>query len=315
MTVDKKFKLQFDEDTTETNIIKTEIEDLKIEKLSHRITLIAILIPILIVVILTIAYIDIKRRVIKTQDRGTIGVQTLTENLESRFSSLSLRQAQLEETFEKKSTGLDKSTAAVSVRMKKLEDSLKKIQSDKVGKSEVAKSFAKIDKAVKSTTKSIASLTTKQDSVQDKLAAQQKEFAAKLDKIIAAKLEKIEINLVETENSIQELQDEVSALSTGKIDKNQLDFAIKLEAMRSQEALKQSSEEMELKLAKLQKRVDELAKQIKDALAKQVSSKAAQKKAAPKKPTVQKNESATTNQIRRGTTTPKPGDILEQNLD
>ena len=44
-----------------------DAENLRIEKLSTRVTLVAVLIPCLLVVVLAIAYLDIKNRVINTQ--------------------------------------------------------------------------------------------------------------------------------------------------------------------------------------------------------------------------------------------------------
>jgi hypothetical protein len=53
------FKIRLDDDNPEA-IFKEEMDDLRIEKLSQRLTIMTILVPILIGVILFIAYFDIK---------------------------------------------------------------------------------------------------------------------------------------------------------------------------------------------------------------------------------------------------------------
>lgn len=315
MAGDKKFKLQFDEETTETNI-KTEIEDLKLEKLSHRITLISILIPLLIVVVLAVAYIDIKRRVIKTQDRGTMGVQHLTESLESRFSSLSLKQAQLEENLAKRvaamdqsTAAMDKSAAAAAVTLQKFEERIKKVETDKIGKKQLGKELAKANQAAQKNAKEIAGLAARHKAIQ---------------KEVAEKLDTLQANLVETENILQEYQIALNALTAEKITKNQLDLALRLETIRNQEEVKQAAKkidtnmaklqkEIDTEMAKLQKEIDGLSTQMKKALASKPPAQKAIKKTTPKQTAPKKP--ATTGPAKRGSTTPDPGDILEQNIE
>jgi chromosome segregation ATPase len=315
MAGDKKFKLQFDEETTETNI-KTEIEDLRLEKLSHRITLISILIPLLIVVVLAVAYIDIKRRVIKTQDRGTMGVQHLTESLESRFSSLSLKQAQLEENLAKgvaamdqSTAAMDQSTAAVAVKLQKIEERIKKVETDKIGKNQLGKDLAKSDQAVQKNVKEIAGLAARHKAMQQE---------------VEENLDTLQANLVETENILQEHQIALNALTAEKITKNQLDLALRLAAIRHQEEVKQAAKgidtkmaklqkEIETEMAKLQKEIETLSGQVKKALASKPPAQKAPQKTPPKKTAPKKP--ATTGPAKRGSTTPDPGDILEQNIE
>lgn len=86
-----KFKMRLDTDEDEAPVAG-QVDELRMEKLSQRVTMISILIPVLIVVILIIAYMDIKQRVLRTEDTGVSGVQNLSKDMESRFSTLSLRR-------------------------------------------------------------------------------------------------------------------------------------------------------------------------------------------------------------------------------
>ncbi len=79
--------------------IREEMLEQRVDKLGTRITLISILLPVLIGVIFTFAYLDIKNRVYTMQDTGVEELRKLSEELESKFSSLSVRFAGLEEDF------------------------------------------------------------------------------------------------------------------------------------------------------------------------------------------------------------------------
>ena len=73
------------------SIYAEERNGLRLEKLAQRVTIISILLPVLIGIILVISYLDIKSRVSTLQDTGESAVQSLSKNLESRFSSLSVK--------------------------------------------------------------------------------------------------------------------------------------------------------------------------------------------------------------------------------
>lgn len=119
-----QFKMGMDNGGTES-LYAEERNDLKLEKLTQKVTIISILIPVLIGVILVISYLDIKSRVTTVQDTGESGVQSLSQNLESRFSSLSVKFAQLEEIFNQK---IDKAAQTQLKLQKKLIEAEKSIR-------------------------------------------------------------------------------------------------------------------------------------------------------------------------------------------
>jgi len=119
-----QFKMRMDNGGTDS-LYAEERNDLKLEKLTQKVTIISILIPVLIGVILVISYLDIKSRVSTVQDTGESGVQSLSQNLESRFSSLSLKFAQLEETFSKQ---INKAAKTQQTLQKKLIEAEKSIR-------------------------------------------------------------------------------------------------------------------------------------------------------------------------------------------
>ncbi|OQY02126.1 MAG: hypothetical protein B6I26_02020 [Desulfobacteraceae bacterium 4572_130] len=67
-----------------------EINDLKIEKIETRVTIISIIIPCLIVIILLFAYFDIKERVINVQSTGENKVKIIAEDIEAKLNKINL---------------------------------------------------------------------------------------------------------------------------------------------------------------------------------------------------------------------------------
>ncbi len=132
-----RFTLRGGEDV-QNSIYISDAENLRIEKLSTRVTLVAVLIPCLLVIVLAVAYLDIKNRVINTQNTGSMGVQNLSKDLESRFSNLSLKQAKLEDQFAANSKSLETTTAALQVNLQKAITEVNRITGEKPDRSELA---------------------------------------------------------------------------------------------------------------------------------------------------------------------------------
>jgi chromosome segregation ATPase len=146
------FQIGFDDEDPNA-IYRGEMETLKIEKLSQRVTLLTILIPCLVGIMVFFGYLDIKDRLTQSNYTGTQGVEKLSRDMESRFSSLSLKQARLEEALAtriKSITGLEKSITAQEKGLAALDKQVK--------------SFAWRDKqAIKKVTETMGTLAGKKE--------------------------------------------------------------------------------------------------------------------------------------------------------
>ncbi len=128
-----QFKMGMDNGGTDS-LYAEERNDLKLEKLTQKVTIISILIPVLIGVILVISYLDIKSRVTTVQDTGEPGVQSLSQNLESRFSSLSVKFAQLEASFNREISKAAKTQQKLQKKLIEAEKSIRWLNKIKAGK-------------------------------------------------------------------------------------------------------------------------------------------------------------------------------------
>jgi DNA repair exonuclease SbcCD ATPase subunit len=273
-----KFKMRLDADVDEAPVA-SQVDELRMEKLSQRVTMISILIPVLIVVVLIIAYMDIKQRVIRTEDTGTSGVQKLSEDMESRFSTLSLRQAKLEELLKRTSDMNNQSLAKIQVNLKKLEDRLKGVGKGLTSKKDLN---AKLDPI----NKKIENMSGAMD--------ESKAGLAKIDQQIQTTLSQMEQTLSDRGSQIKQLQEKVNGLDQAKIDKPALDLAMKLEMLK----IKQSFIE---RLDNIETRIKTLEGKIKS---QRQAAPAPQKLPAKPVPLAPPKPSAPT--------TPSSGDIKEQ---
>ena len=235
----------------------SEAENLRIEKLSTRITLVAVIIPCLLVIVLAVAYLDIKNRVVSTQNTGSMGVQNLSKDLESRFSSLSLKQARLEEELAATTQAVETATAALQVNLKKSVSEIKSASDDKIDRSELTALSKKLEAAITEFQKEMSTLNEAFDKFDEELAGQ--------IVLIAEGLTKDQERLNTIEASIQRL-DAIEAstqrLDAQKVNKESMDLALGLERLGLQELIKDKVRELEKKLTILDDRLDTLKRRI-----------------------------------------------------
>jgi DNA repair exonuclease SbcCD ATPase subunit len=233
------FKMRLDGEE-EDAVIPAQVDELRIEKLSHRITLISVLIPVLIVVILVIAYIDIKRRVIRTEDTGAVTVQHLSQDLESRFSVLSLGQAHLEEALAKFQDQTNQSLAKAQVNLQKLDDGLKQSRSAMVSQKEMKTAFEKTDQRLANVAHSTEEIKAQIDM---------------LDQSVQARLAQLDQKAAELGTRLDDSKETLANLEKNKIEKAALDLALKLEILKIKQIFNAQMDDLQAQLQALEQKV------------------------------------------------------------
>ena len=236
-----------DEEPAPDAMFMADAENLRIEKLSTRITLVAVLIPCLLVIILAIAYLDIKHRVINTQNTGSMGFQNLSKDLESRFSSLSLKQAKIEEQLAQTSKALETATAALQVNLKKSTAELRRLTEGKVDRAALAALTKKSETSFSALKQDIADLNAALSKFDDELATQILLMADGLKK---------------DQGRLAELEDRTQQLDTEKLNKASMELTLGIERLALQEMVKDKIRELEKKLVLIDKKIDVLTKRM-----------------------------------------------------
>ncbi|MBI5063022.1 MAG: hypothetical protein HZB87_06070 [Desulfatitalea sp.] len=225
---DIKFKMRLGKSNEEVEEpeeqpVQTEVHELKLEKINQRVTLISILIPVLIVVVLLITYLDIKKLVVRTEDTGASEFQKLSTDLESRFSSLSVRQAKIEETMTALTDQNDKTAAAMNTRLDKLQETLKLVSKLAADQKELKTAKADMAKQI--------------DDVVDASNAAATQTAA-ITQELKKQMDEVRQSLAAIGSQVGAVEKKVTVIDQSKIDKQAMDLAIKFEGLKIENSLK-----------------------------------------------------------------------------
>jgi uncharacterized coiled-coil protein SlyX len=245
---DEHFRMRMD-DEVEDAPIPAAVDEMRLEKLNTRVTLISILIPVLIVIVLVITYLDIKKRVVQTEDTGTMSVQTLSKDVESRFSSLSLRQAELEEAVKKMTGQNDQSFAGIQVKLNKLTESLGQLSKSVVGQKELKAASAELTQKIQNVADALeeqqAGLTSFSEDIQSRTAALNQAVAGQRDQ------------LNQLGEKLNTLEERMLVVQRDKIDKPAMDLALRLETLKLEQQLKARIDELQTRVEKLGKTISQ----------------------------------------------------------
>ncbi len=248
-----KFKFNGeDEPESEQTLYQDEAKDRRVEKLSHRVTIISILIPVLIGVVFYIAYRDITSRVSQSQDTEAMEIQNLSTQLQDKFDELSTKYGELEASLVQKLAALEKVDKAMKANLKKAENTVSKINATKADKKDQQDAIAKIDTALSPIRMELKDLST----MRNDLKAVTVELQS-LDTDVQQKLTTISANVDKSLQNLTKIQSDMSALSNQKLDNDTL----QLELLK---AKKSYQKELDLTKTALDKRLSSILRKIRD---------------------------------------------------
>ncbi|MGD1967477.1 MAG: hypothetical protein PVH74_01960 [Desulfobacterales bacterium] len=257
------FKFEGDEEPdSEQTVYQDDAKDRRIEKLSHRVTIITILLPVLIGIIFYIAFREVTSRVDQSQDVGSMEIQNLTSQLEENFAALSTKYGELEAALTEKLANLEKVDKAMKANLKQAEDTVAKINATKADKKDQQAVVAEIDAALTPIRKEIEDLAALRKEVKD-LALMRNDLKAisaevtALDKDLKQQLATISENSNKALNGLAEIQSDMTTLSNQKMDADTL----QLELLKARKSFQR-----DLDVAKLavDKRLESMLSRIKD---------------------------------------------------
>ncbi len=229
---------QEDEQEPET-FYQEELKDLRVEKLSQRVTLLSILLPCLIGVAIYFGYRDLSGRVSQGSDTESLEVQRLSRELENlakdfndkliTFSTtLSTQDKDMGNTLEGRLTVINKNIEGLHNNVKSLDEDLKKtgetidrLNASKADKKSQALAIEKINDAITPLQAELDKVKTvgrDLKTVSDDIA----NLESKLTKQLATATASMEENKKENE----QIQDSLTKLSGKTVDKDTLAFEI-----------------------------------------------------------------------------------------
>jgi DNA repair exonuclease SbcCD ATPase subunit len=328
------FDYRNDEQDAET-FYHEEIKDLRVEKLSQRVTLISIILPCLIGVAIYFGYRDVTGRVTQSQDTGSLEVQKLSRKIDDLSRKFNERLITFSTTLSAQDKDFD---TAITGKMKTINDNfnvlyndLKSLNADlKQTKSTIGKlNQSKADKKSQETAiKELNASKLDKKSYEDALAkiyAAIEPLNAELQTLadlrrdlssVSAEIKNLESKLngeiaeiaAKTEQARKnddELQAAITKVSGEKIDKATLDLEVFKLRKNFQSVISQAVSGINQKLDSIQKKIEEM----------QISSRSSKRsmKAISKSAAAAGTE-ANTSESDSATPPSKSGKIDEQDL-
>lgn len=324
------FRFRIDEESPDS-ILRDEIDDRKLKKLGSRVTRIMIIIPVLLGIALGWIYYDLKKNIATLRSLDVNQEQSLSKNLNSRFSAFSLQYAKMEESiqkiqesfklleasFDKKILPLDeiflvfeKTTSALKKDLGNTSKSIEVLRASKIDKTEVSDMLDKIEKTISPFSQDLRNMESEIQAMDENLTQELAELSGTFHKL-------------ENEiNKFEKMQKDISALASAKLDKKGLETELKDQEKRLQQELKMVKQDLRKKedaLKTMESQIEELMKfkalsEIKKRVAAPTNKKpVADQKPFPEKPKTdtQKTSERTTEELLSPL---KPGKIIEENL-
>ena len=246
-----RFQFSTNEDEPEV-IHQNELRELKIEKLGQRVTLLTFLIPCMIGIIIVITYLDIEDRVTRSHDTGAIGVQKLSKDLVSKFSSLSLEQAKIKDIQAKKLPELEKSAAFLKSRITKLQKSMDQMTASTISRDELTRVAETLTNRVADIPQGLQSDFETLALVDDRIVEDTRR--------ISADIKTLSNNMAEIDTRINIIRKEIETVSDKSIDKDDLELSLKLKEIGYRQSLLDKTAILEKEIQAIRKEVKGLKK-------------------------------------------------------
>lgn len=279
------------------SLYQEELNDLRVEKINQRVTIITILLPCLIGVILFIAYRDLTGRVSQSEFSGSKEVQALSEELEDKFKNIATQFTTVQASLDERITPIEKTITDLNENFKKLNiidenlkqnldksgTTLKTISASKVDKKEHAAAIEKINKSLSLIRKELEALAPINNDIRS-LSSEMQAIDQRLKKDLTSLSE----TMAKSDNDLIQIQNDLAKLADRKLDKASLE----LEILKARKNYERTLDET---VIKLDRRMDSLLKKIK-----QLERNLRQLEAAATQTATPK--------------TPKTGEIIEQEI-
>ena len=246
----EKFRLQPTDELDETSIV-SNVNELRLEKISQRVTLISIIIPVLIIIVLAFTYLDVKKRMTYTEDTGMMEFEKLSADLESRFSSLSLRQAKLEENIISFTNNYDQALAGLNIKVDKINSSLDSLEKTFLTKKDFKPVQDEINRNINQATTNIDNVAANVDQVDGQIATMTKELKAQISGI--GKI------ITDKDNELNKIQESIKALNAKQIDEPDIDLKVKLATLKMKQDMASQINQIELRLKSISEKIEELS--------------------------------------------------------
>jgi chromosome segregation ATPase len=253
------------EEEVSDSFYQNEMRAAEIQRLSQRITTLALLIPGLVGVLLIIGYLDLRFRVNQIQTVGSRKVETFSEDIVEKLDSLSYQYETLDASLSAGLTALQKSTASMRERVARSEKILEDVVKSKVETT----SFAALQKDVDGQQESLAKLA---DELRGKLTEDGSILMVLQNDLMGQKREiaSLRTSVTQMRDQQQARESSVNESLEDKVDEETLHLSLGEERARyerTMEVFEETVSSLDNTLSRLERRITILEASIDEAQA------------------------------------------------
>jgi chromosome segregation ATPase len=238
-----KFNITIDGENPEAQF-KEDIEESQAVRLNRRITRTAFLVIALMGVVVLFVYKDLRKNLLQMSSSGNSEIQTLSKGVETKLSSLSLRQTKLEDLLTKKVEPLEQAIGSMQTSLKELATAIKQIRSARDNDNKkTADNLEAIHRALPPVMAKIEHLAVDIDRFKQKQAAELSSLSRMTTSI---------------QGHLETMEKDLQALASSTLDENTLEGRLANERNIYQKRLAQFQRDLENRFDDIEARIKAL---------------------------------------------------------
>lgn len=238
------------------------IASLHLKKTDARMTRLTLFLLLFMVAIAGLVYFDLKKRITDSQMAGLTEVNTLSKELETRFSNLSIKQAGLEQAANQATEGLNKAAESLKKQIQSVDQKWRGASAgNKDALAALQKNSSSIDNNIKSLRTSLEALDKEINGQIKTLRGDLKKRSDKLSKRLDAAADDIASAkelAPRTAAKLNSMQAKVTQMADAQIDQKKLDIMLLNEKVAYQEQLRKMQAKFNRQLAEMANRIASL---------------------------------------------------------
>jgi chromosome segregation ATPase len=229
------------DDESPDSVLQEEPKVKEIKKVNLKIMLSTLFVLCLVAGFLFFAYREIEKKTIQIQKTGVNEVEILSKALETRFASISAKNAELEGVLSKKILSLEQKISSMQAAIKKKDTEIKHLEASKVETKELTRGLDKVGKSINPIRKDLEKISTAIKTTERK---------------VDTKLSELNEMINNAKTALKKIKAEFSGLASEVINKEMLDKALENDRNYFRLKINQIAADMEENFSEIRKKIN-----------------------------------------------------------
>ena len=268
MANEDRFRFEARDEEPELVVADEELKR-RVSRLGQRISFLTLLLPILIAIVIYVAYQDLTQRLTRTQSSDLRSVERLATDIEQKTAALNARLSDIETTLAQMGNAQTK-LQALQEELRKGDSAMEKLNASKADKKEIEEATKRHEEAVAGINKNVQALSKELQA----LAPFREELGVSATlrnemQALSARLQKLEGSLGKdltglagymdrSRSDLEKIKSDLSSLQARKLDRDALELEVLKAKRLYQIALDQEMARIDKTLNTFQRRLEQV---------------------------------------------------------